>query len=301
VAIKPLGLTGGKGVRLMGVHLNTLEDVNAEVARWIQQDGQVLLEERLVGEEFSRMVFACGRTVVPMPVAQDFKYAYDGDTGSMTGGMGAYTSAGGSMPFLTSQDLAEADAILQEVVVALEAETGQDYRGFLYGQFMATPQGVKVIEFNVRLGDPEAINEMALLAGDAPHLFQSVACGSLDADGVHFLPQASVCKYLVPAGYPDNDAAPAAFDFDPQLVEQAGLSLICASVARENGVWKTLGSRTLAIVGTGDEPGEISARIETLLARLEPPALRHRQDIGDARVLFGKASRMDRLRQGGRP
>ncbi len=140
VAVKPIGLTGGKGVQVMGVQLKDQAEALAEAARWIEHDGQVLLEERLVGEEFSRMVFASDGHIIPMPVAQDYKYAFDGDTGGMTGGMGAYTHASGGMTFLSHLDLAEADRLITEVLAALEIETGEPYRGFLYGQFMTTAQ-----------------------------------------------------------------------------------------------------------------------------------------------------------------
>ena len=131
VAVKPLGLTGGKGVWVMGVHFHTIEEALEKIQQEIEQDGVVLLEERLIGEEFSRMAFVSDGKIIPMPIAQDFKYAYDGDQGGMTGGMGSYTMAGGSMPFLDEEDLVEADSIMALTVKAVEEETGETYRGFL--------------------------------------------------------------------------------------------------------------------------------------------------------------------------
>lgn len=297
VAVKPTGLTGGKGVQVMGVHLQTTTEALDLVEDWIQKVGQVLLEERLVGEEFSRMVFVSDDVIVPIPVAQDFKYAYDGDTGGMTGGMGSYTTAGGSMPFLGPEDLIQADRLIKETLDALAAETGQAYRGFLYGQFMTTADGIRVIEYNARLGDPEAINAMLLLQGDVAALLNQVASGELDPGGVAFAPQASLCKYLVPAGYPDDPGDPQTFTLDEERVNEANFSIIYASVVSTGNIFQTLGSRTLAIAGLGDEPGEISSRMEDLIARVEPQGLRHRKDVGDADVIRRKVNRMAHLRE----
>lgn len=298
VAVKPLGLTGGKGVRVMGVHLHSLQEAVDDAAHWIARDGSVLLEERLVGEEFSRIVLTSDGKTAPMPVAQDFKYAYDGDQGNMTGGMGAYTMADGSMPFLTAEDLNKADRLMQDVIEALSEETGEPYRGFLYGQFMVTRKGIYIIEFNVRLGDPEGINEMTLVDCDLPQVFLAAAQGELAPEALRFAARSSVCKYLVPADYPDNSPNPQYFDLDQNAVEQAGFSLSPASVAQEGGRWKTLGSRTMAVIGLGEAPGEVSAKIETLLAQVQPPELRHRKDVGDELIVQQKVERMAKIRAG---
>lgn len=300
VAVKPLGLTGGKGVRVMGVHLNSIDEAVEDAASLIRKDGSVLLEERLVGEEFSRMAFVADGKLAPMPVAQDFKYAFDGDQGHMTGGMGAYTMANGSMPFITEDDLAQADRLMIDVVAALEKETGQPYRGFLYGQFMVSAKGPRVIEFNVRLGDPEGINEMTLFNGDAPVLFAGIAVGKIDPAQVSFESKASVVKYLVPADYPDNKPDPVDFNLDEKKIAEAGFSIIYASVQRTAHGFQTLGSRTMAIVGLGANPGAVSARIENLLAGCQPSELRHRKDVGDELILQQKVERMAAIRGGKR-
>jgi phosphoribosylamine--glycine ligase len=304
VAVKPVGLTGGKGVRVMGVHLDGVDETLDLVETWIENDGQVLLEERLVGEEFSRMVFVSDEKIVPMPLAQDFKYAYDGDTGGMTGGMGSYTMADGGMPFVEPTDLNQADRMIEETVKVLAAETGGAYRGFLYGQFMITADGIRLIEYNARLGDPEAINAMLLLQGDAAELLFQVAVGELDRDRVSFAPRSSLCKYLVPAGYPDDPGDPTSFFLDESKVKAAGFSIVFASVERDGAMYRTLGSRTLAIAGLGAESGtslgEINRRMEALLVEVETPGLRHRQDVGDADVIRGKVARMKRVRAGRR-
>ncbi len=296
VAIKPLGLTGGKGVWVMGVHFQMLEEALVKVQEELDQDGVILLEERLIGEEFSRMSFISDGKIVPMPVAQDFKYAYDGDQGGMTGGMGSYTMADGSMPFLKESDLEEADEIIRLTVKAIEEEMGEKYRGFLYGQFMATAKGVKVIEYNVRLGDPEAINMMMMLESDAALLMEGIAAGKLDDSLVKFSKKCSLCKYLVPAGYPEKKDQ-IKVDLDIDGIEKEGFSIIFASIIEEEKALKTLGSRALAIVGLGEQITYLSQKMEALLDRIEPSSLRHRKDVGDEQIIQEKVQKMLTLRQ----
>ena len=298
VAVKPIGLTGGKGVQVMGVHLNTLDETLDIIDYWIKNDGKVLLEERLVGEEFSRMAFVSDNVIIHLPLAQDFKYAYDNDQGGMTGGMGSYTFADGLMPFLKSEDLMDADRLLQETINALVDITDENYRGFLYGQFMITKNGIRVIEYNARLGDPEAINEMLLLEADPAQVFYQIALGELENSIVHFKPKASLCKYLVPAGYPQNPGEPLTFSIDEERIKEAGFAVIYASViSQTQGKFRTLGSRTLAIAGLGPTPGEISEDMEALLSEIEPEGLRHRKDVGDANVIAHKIEKMKSIRR----
>ena len=296
VAVKPVGLTGGKGVWVMGVHFETMDDTLDKIEHLIQADGVVLLEERLIGEEFSRMAFVSNNTCATMPVAQDFKYAYDGDQGGMTGGMGSYTMADGSMPFLNKDDLEQADAILQETVTAIEEETGEDYRGFLYGQFMATADGVRVIEFNVRLGDPEAINVMALLNMNTANLFKEIAEGILKKEEITFFPQASICKYLVPSAYPASSKEQVVIEMNEKEIEEAGFSIIYASVIQKDQGLETLGSRAIALVGLGKNVFELSGKMEEMLEQIEPPTIRHRKDIGNEKIIDAKIQKMKELR-----
>jgi phosphoribosylamine---glycine ligase len=295
--VKPLGLTGGKGVRVMGLQLPDRQALLDYADEVIKCDGEVLLEEKVLGEEFSRMAFVADGVVAPVPLMQDFKYAYDGDRGLMTGGMGAYSFAEGGLPFVTPAELADADRLLREVVAALEEESGQAYRGFLYGQFMSSPRGIRLIEFNVRLGDPEALNLMAILASDAAELFASIATGTMQSGDAAFKLQASVSKYLVPQAYPGRADGEVLFDLDPSAVEAAGLTLIHGSVEkRGEGRWQALGSRTFGLVGLGDQPGSVSERIEAFLAAHPIPELRHRKDVGSQAVIDQKIRRMADLR-----
>ena len=296
VVIKPIGLTGGKGVQVMGEHLHFIEETLSLIDQIIQKDGVVLLEERLIGEEFSRIALVSDNAIIPFPIAQDFKYAFEGDTGGMTGGMGSYTMANGRMPFLDDADIEQADQLMAEVVGALNKISGVPYRGFLYGQFMATRDGITIIEFNVRLGDPEAINVMSLFDCDVAQVLNQAALGDLDPKGVVFEELASLCKYLVPSGYPEKNQKDLIFKFDENQVTGAGFSVLYSSVEESGSSFRTLGSRTLAILGKGEKPGQLSNDMEDLLKIIEPPVLRHRRDIGSEETIKRKTEHLMKLR-----
>ena len=202
LVVKPIGLTGGKGVRIMGEQV----DRAGAIAYARSLKGDVVLEERLLGEEFTLQAFVDGNHLVPMPLVQDHKRAFEGDTGPNTGGMGSYSMPDHKLPFVSKKDYVRALAIMQSVVAAME-RTGSPYKGILYGQFMNTAEGPKVIEFNARFGDPEAMNVLSLLSSDLSEIVCRIAEGSLAASHVSFNSRATVCKYLVPKGYPDTPHA----------------------------------------------------------------------------------------------
>ncbi|HID74170.1 MAG TPA: phosphoribosylamine--glycine ligase, partial [Thermoplasmata archaeon] len=159
VAVKPVGLTGGKGVRVWGDHFNSPEGALHYAKEVIDEriggSRAVVIEELLTGEEFTLQAFVDGRTVVPMPLVQDHKRAYEGDRGPNTGGMGSYSMPDGLLPFVPREDVERAVEVMEGTVRAMEKED-RGFRGILYGQFMETADGPRVIEYNVRFGDPEA-------------------------------------------------------------------------------------------------------------------------------------------------
>jgi phosphoribosylamine--glycine ligase len=286
LAIKPIGLTGGKGVRIMGEHL----DREGAVSYIRSLCGKVVLEERLIGEEFTLQAFVDGKHIVPMPLVQDHKRAFEGDQGPNTGGMGAYSMPDHSLPFVTDADRLQAFAIMKDVVRVME-DAGTPYRGVLYGQFMNTARGPMVIEFNARFGDPEAMNVLSLLESDFYRIITRIVSGSLSKHDVRFSRKATVCKYLVPEGYPDapRTGEPLTFSTDP------GAVLYYANIEERGGTFYTQTSRTLAFVGVGDTL-EVAEAIAEKAAKSVKGWVRHRSDIGTAALLEKRISHMKELR-----
>ncbi len=286
MAVKPAGLTGGKGVRIMGEHL----DRKGAIAYIRSLGSDIVLEERLVGEEFTLQAFTDGEHLVPMPLVQDHKRAYEGDEGPNTGGMGSYSMPDHGLPFVTESDRRRALGIMQSAVAAME-EGGTPYRGILYGQFMNTRDGPMVIEFNARFGDPEAMNVLSILETDLMDIIERAIEGTLSGGRVRFSAQATVCKYLVPEGYPESPVTGQ--PVSPGVYEPA--LLYYANVEEKDGTLYTQSSRTMAFVGmaaTLAEAEEIAERAASGVQGM----VRHRRDIGSASLLKRRVDHMRGLR-----
>lgn len=285
LAIKPIGLTGGKGVRIMGEHL----DQAGAIAYVNQLDGNVVMEERLIGEEFTLQAFVDGTHLVTMPVVQDHKRANEGDQGPNTGGMGSYSMPNHSLPFITDQDLKKAEGIMKDAVATM-SRIGQPYRGILYGQFMNTRNGPMVIEFNARFGDPEAMNVLSILENDLSDIVPRLIEGSLSSSRVTFEKKATVCKYIVPEGYPE-----APVTGSPIMIGKYGNALLYyANVTEDEGRLVTQKSRTLAFVGVADRLKEAEEIAERAVSSVSG-RVRHRRDIGTEALLQKRINHMKEL------
>ncbi|MFC4450223.1 phosphoribosylamine--glycine ligase [Halorussus aquaticus] len=269
LAVKPAGLTGGKGVRVIGDQVT-----KAEAKEYLRDSDydRVVLEERLVGEEFTVQAFVANGDLRVTPAVQDHKRAYEGDEGPNTGGMGSYSDSGLELPFMTEDDYREALDVLEATVDALSG-----YKGVLYGQFMLTADGVKVVEFNARFGDPEAMNTLPVLNTDFLDVLVAAREGD-DLPELSFAPKATVCKYAVPEGYPTDPKAGAKVEISE---ENAGDALLFyASVdERDDGIYTTT-SRAFAVVGVADTITAAEEIAEEALSVAGEEGLDVRHDIG---------------------
>lgn len=274
--IKPDGLSGGKGVKLAGEQLHSLAEAYDYCAHLVAENQSVLIEEKLSGQEFSLHSFADGKHCIPMPAVKDFKRAYAGDRGPNTGSMGSLSDADHSLPFLDPAQLKKAQELNQYLLAAVQHYYQKPYKGILYGSFIATADGVKLIEFNARFGDPEALNLLALLETDFVSLCIDLVDGALGRTPIVFSRQATVCKYAVPAGYPDKPLVNQLFDYR-DLQDQKALYLASLTY-REQGCYTTA-SRSAAVLGIAASLAEAEAQAEAEIQRLKGPLV-HRADIG---------------------
>ena len=292
--IKDDGLAGGKGVKVCGDHLQSAEDSLAFCRGLIGCGRPFVLEEKIEGEEFSLMSFCDGKTLRHMPAVQDHKRAFDGDKGPNTGGMGTYTDSGHKLPFLNETDITAAQQINERAAAALGADCGAPYRGILYGGFMATHDGVKLIEYNARFGDPECLNLLTLLETDFVAVCRAIVDGTLDRLPVEFARKASVCKYVVPEGYPEHLREGDAVHLPENLPD--GVTVFLSAVDVKAGELVATGSRTVAIVGVGEGIAEAEALSEQV-ARQIPGPFFHRTDIGTAAAIGRRVEHMKTLRR----
>jgi phosphoribosylamine--glycine ligase len=285
LAVKPAGLTGGKGVRVIG------DQVTAEEAKHYLRTSdyeRVVLEERLVGEEFTVQALVANGEVRVTPAVQDHKRAYEGDEGPNTGGMGSYSDAGLELPFMTESEFMDAVDVIEATVDALDG-----YKGVLYGQFMLTAEGIRVVEFNARFGDPEAMNTLPVLETDLLDVLTAARDGE-SLPQLTFAREATVCKYAVPEGYPTDPAGGTRLTVDENSVGEA--LLFYASVdEREDGIYTTT-SRSFAVVGVADTIEAAEQQAETGLAAAPDSGVRIRHDIGTPELVQSRVDHMRRLR-----
>ncbi|MAG21406.1 MAG: phosphoribosylamine--glycine ligase [Candidatus Marinimicrobia bacterium] len=290
--VKYDGLMGGKGVKVAGDHLHSHDEALDYCMELVSRDGTFVVEEKLIGEEFSLMSFCDGEHLAHMPPVQDHKRAYDGDTGPNTGGMGSYSDADHSLPFLTDEEIAQAQKFNQATAQALKEEFGDGYKGILYGGFIATADGVKLIEYNARLGDPEAMNVLPLLQSDFMEVCMGMVNGNLDARDITFAHQATVCKYAVPKGYPDSPVKGECIDVSAITDRD---QLYYASVEARAGLLYEAGSRTAAYVGIAQTLTEAETTAEVEISKVGGP-LFHRKDIGTEELVQKRIDHMNELR-----
>jgi len=296
--LKPAGLTGGKGVKVFGEHLKNKEEAKTYVKEILDAKvghiPQVVVEEKLVGEEFTLQAFVDGSRVLGAPMVQDHKRAYDGDKGPNTGGMGSYSDKGFILPFLTQRDYDQGLEIMEETVKAVKKETGIEYKGFLYGQFMATKEGVGVIEYNARLGDPEAMNILSIIESD----FVDICMGMADMNlkqKIEYGQKATVCKYMVPEGYPDNPKKDVQLTVDEKSINKLGGDVYYASVREENEKIISSKSRSIAVIGIGNSISDAEKVAEKSMTCIKGD-LFHRRDIGTDSLIQKRIKHMKELR-----
>ena len=264
------GLAAGKGV----VIATTMEEAEETLKDMLLDtkfgEGRVVIEEFLTGEEFSLMCFVAGNKICPMPVAQDHKRAYDNDEGPNTGGMGAYTE----LPFITAEDHAYAmEKIMQRVADAM-VEEGTPFTGVLYGGLMKTPNGIKVIEFNARFGDPETEVVLPRLKSDAIDIFMAVA--NNEQPEAEWSEGATLGIVLASKGYPGG------YDkgFAIRGVEGVESKVYHMGTAMKDGELVTAGGRVMIVVAEAETLREAQQKAEADVSRIECDNLFHRTDIG---------------------
>ena len=270
------GLAAGKGV----VIAETLEQAEEALRDMLQDEkfgkGKVVIEEYLEGPEFSLLCFVNGTDVYPMPVAQDHKRAFDGDEGPNTGGMGAYTE----LPFITEEDLEYAMNKIMRPTAAAMVEEGCSFCGVLYGGLMKTKNGIKVIEFNARFGDPETEVILPRMTSDICQVFCDVADGKQPT--ITWNDMATLVIVLASKGYPGS--------YDKGYViegtEDVDGSIYHMGTALKDGKYVTSGGRVMIVVCQAPTLREAQQKAAAEVAKIKCENLFHRTDIGDKAFKF---------------
>lgn len=290
--VKADGLMGGKGVKVSGEHLPDMASGLRFARECVALAGRVVIEEKFIGQEFSLMSFCDGVNTVEMPVVQDHKRAFDGDLGPNTGGMGSYSDANHLLPFMRPQDLEEAREITHQIATALFKETGCLFKGIMYGGFIITANGVRLIEYNARFGDPEVMNVLPLLNTNFIQVCQAVIAGDLRNLPVEFAKKATVCKYIVPEGYPDNPKK--GFPIEIGKVPE-GVRMYYSSVDHTPEGLLLSSSRAVAFVGIADNLVEAEKLAQSACGVVKGPVF-YRKDIGTQELIRKRITMMAQIR-----
>jgi phosphoribosylamine--glycine ligase len=276
--VKADGLAAGKGV----IVCDTVEEAGAALHQIMVErafgdaGSRVVIEERLSGREISVLAFCDGKTIVPMPVSRDHKRVYDHDQGPNTGGMGAFTPT----PDVSQAQIDEVCRTVLQPAVKGMAARGTPYRGVLYAGIMLAADGIKVLEFNCRFGDPETQVILPLLAADLFDVCRACAEGRLDQIDVSWLPQACATVVLAAPGYPAAypkglpiSGLEACAALDNVIVFHAGTAL-------HDGQLVTSGGRVLAVTAIGADLPQALSRAYAGVDLIHFEKKHFRRDIG---------------------
>lgn len=289
LVVKPAGLTGGKGVRVIGDQV-TPQEAKDHLRRGSFE--QVVLEERLQGEEYTIHAFVANGSFTTSPAIQDHNHAFEGDEGPSTGGMGTYHGRSNELPFMTREEYDSSVEIMHSVIDHLD-----EYKGFLCGQFMITDEGPMLVEFNARFGDPEALNIFPIMETD----LVSVVCAARDGrelPAVEFEDAATVVKYAVPEGYPaDPTGGKQINGLDGVDEETNGLKIFHGDIDQRDGRLYTGTSRSFGLVGIAEEIEQAEEIVSDGFSQIDLDGLRVRHDIGTSALVERRKDRMNRLRR----
>lgn len=282
LVIKADGLAAGKGVVVCSDRAEAESALTALLSgRLVGEAGRrVLLEQKLNGEEVSFLVLTDGKTAVPLPVTQDHKQVWDGDRGPNTGGMGAYSDDGILSPRLSRRIL---DEIVSPTLNGLRSE-GITYNGVLYCGLMITSEGPKVLEYNVRFGDPETQPLMLRLQGDLAEILLATATGELTSGMVSWKTGASVCVVACSAGYPGEYVTGKTISGISEA-EAAGAKVFHAGTAEKEGQMVTAGGRVLGISAAGADLATAAETAYRAAATIQFEGMHYRRDIGSKGLL----------------
>jgi len=278
VVVKGDGLAAGKGV----VVARSLEEAEKTLVEFMRErtlgsaGERVVIEECLAGEEMSFIVLTDGRGVLPLAPTQDHKAVFDNDQGPNTGGMGAYSDDA----ILTER---QRDYVLRRIVsptLAGMVAEGTPYRGFLYVGLMMTPEGPKVLEYNVRMGDPEAQPIVMRLRSDLVELFKGIRDGQLGAVDAHWSPNPAVCVVLASKGYPGKPEVGKVITGHEAAESQGGVKVFHAGTQFRDFQLLTTGGRVLGVTAIAEDMPSAIDRAYAAVGKIHFEGMHYRRDIG---------------------
>ncbi len=280
--VKPEGLTGGKGVKVGGIHFKGIKEGYLYAKSCLEESGKVIIQDKVEGSEFTVMCLTDGKNVVPMPITFDYPYRYEKDLGPGTGGMGCISYKDGLLPFLTKEDIEKCAELMKKTINYLNKDS-IEFTGVLYGGFFKTKEGIKFIEFNARFGDPEAINVLNALETPFTRVLENIINGTLSEENCKFSKEYTFTVYVVSKDYAvKTNKEPTIFKMDAEKIKKKGVKLYFANAKKigENTYTSVSNSRLFAICTKGSDFEEIRKKVYEVIQEEVDKVLDYRKDIG---------------------
>ncbi len=288
IVVKPQGLTGGKGVKVMPEHLKDYSDCIDYASYLLDKcpNEKVLLVERLKGIEFTVMGITDGENLVMSPASYDYPFRLENDLGAGTGGMGCFTNNEKKLPFINDKDFQDCQDIMQKIIDEMKND-GLSFSGVLNGGFFKTKEGIKFMEFNGRFGDPEGLNILIILKSSFADLIKHMWHKTLSEDKVNFIKKASVVKYLVAKEYPQESNKATIFTMDKEAINNMGVNIFFASSIKiSDNRYQTLKkSRAIAFGAVANNIEDAGDLVNQAIEQFVYANLEYRSDIGSKKNL----------------
>lgn len=276
IVVKADGLAAGKGVIIAETKDEALSAIDEMFSGKISGGSQVVIEEFLEGEEVSFFALSDGETAIEFGYAQDHKRAYDGDKGPNTGGMGTYSPP----PVATDTVRREImEKVVLPTVKAMKAE-GATYRGVLFAGLMLTKNGAKLLEYNVRFGDPETQSLMLRFSGDLYQTLHAAAVGNLGAGDIRFDTRPALCVILATKGYPGSYPKGSEIKNLGNASALADVKIFHAGTEKKDGKMLAVGGRVLGVTALGNSIKDAQAKAYAAVDQIDWPEGFCRRDIG---------------------
>ncbi len=280
--VKPEGLTGGKGVKVGGIHFKGKEEGFSYAKECLEKSGSVIIQDKVEGREFTVTGLTDGKNLVITPTTFDYPYRFDEDKGPGTGGMGCLGFDNGLLPFLTEEDIKTCAKLMKETISYVNRDS-LEFNGVIYGGFFKCKDGIKFIEFNARFGDPESLNILNAIETPFKELFANIQNQTLSEENCKFKKINTFTVYVVTPNYAiSSSKEPISFTLNKEEIERHGVKVYFSSTKQIEGVnYQSVGnSRLFALVTEDISMENARKRVYEVLEKNVDKSLHYRKDIG---------------------
>ena len=280
--VKPEGLTGGKGVKVGGIHFKGKQEGYEYAKSCVESDGKVIVQDKVEGREFTVMALTDGKNIVVTPTTFDYPYRFDEDKGPGTGGMGCLSFENGLLPFLEQKDVDECAKLIEKTIQYVNQDS-LEFTGVIYGGFFKCKQGIKFIEFNARFGDPEAINVLNSLKTPFCEVMENIWEQKLSKENCKFKNNYTFTVYVVSPDYAIKKSEPCTFTLNTKAILEKDAKIYFASTKKINDdCYTSVGtSRLFAVHTSGNTLEEARKKAYNALEGNVDERLDYRKDIGE--------------------